>query len=107
MRTYKDIEFLGDSLECIREFPENARREAGYQLGRIQQGLQPDDFKPMQIIGAGVEEIRIRDNDGAFRVFYIARKKDVVYVLHAFKKKTQATPKREIEIAKKRYREIL
>ena len=75
MRTYKDIEFLGDSLECIREFPENARREAGYQLGRIQQGLQPYDFKPMQIIGAGVKEIRIRDNDGAFRDFILPGRK--------------------------------
>ncbi|MBR0252042.1 MAG: type II toxin-antitoxin system RelE/ParE family toxin [Synergistaceae bacterium] len=82
------------------------RREAGYQLDRVQHGLQPNDFKPMSVIGNGVEEIRIRDNTGAFRVFYVARKEDFVYVLHAFKKKSQTTPKKEIEIAQQRYKMI-
>ena len=102
----KNIQFLGNSLDCIREFPDDARREAGYQLSRVQQGLQPDDFKPMPIIGSGVEEIRIRDNEGAFRVFYISRRENIVYVLHAFKKKTQVTPKKEIEIARNRFKMI-
>lgn len=102
----KGIEFLGDSLDRIREFPDDAKREAGYQLGRVQVGLQPDDFKPMPTVGKGVEEIRIREDSGAFRVFYIARMKDRVYVLHAFQKKSQATPKRELDIARRRYQTL-
>ena len=102
----KGIEFLGDSLDRIREFPDDAKREAGYQLSRVQVGLQPDDFKPMPTVGKGVEEIRIREDSGAFRVFYIARMKDSVYVLHAFQKKSQATPKRELDIARRRYQTL-
>ena len=102
----KDIEFLGDTLERIREFPSDAKREAGYQLGRVQLGLQPDDFRPMPTVGRGVEEIRIREDSGAFRVFYIAKMKDMVYVLHAFQKKSQTTPKRELDIARERYKTL-
>ena len=99
----KPIEFLGDSLRSLREFPDDAKRDAGYQLDRVQHGLQPDDFKPMPTIGKGVEEIRVRDDTGAFRVIYTARLADAVYVLHAFQKKTQATSKRDIELAKQRF----
>ena len=99
----KPIEFLGDSLRSLREFPDDAKRDAGYQLDRVQHGLQPDDFKPMPAIGKGVEEIRVRDDTGAYRVIYTARLADAVYVLHAFQKKTQATSKRDIELAKQRF----
>ena len=99
----KPIEFLGDSLPRLREFPDDAKRDAGYQLDRVQHGLQPDDFKPMPTIGKGVEEIRIRDESGAYRVIYTARLADAVYVLHAFQKKTQATSKRDIDLAKQRF----
>ncbi|HEX7768501.1 MAG TPA: type II toxin-antitoxin system RelE/ParE family toxin [Dokdonella sp.] len=99
----KPIEFLGDSLRSLREFPDDAKRDAGYQLDRVQHGLQPDDFKPMPTIGKGVEEIRVRDDTGAYRVVYTARLADAVYVLHAFQKKTQATSKRDIELAKQRF----
>lgn len=99
----KPIEFLGDSLRSLREFPDDAKRDAGYQLDRVQHGLQPDDFKPMPTIGKGVEEIRVRDDSGAYRVIYTARLADAVYVLHAFQKKTQATSKRDIELAKQRF----
>ena len=99
----KPIEFLGDSLRSLREFPDDAKRDAGYQLDRVQHGLQPDDFKPMPTIGKGVEEIRVRDDTGAYRVIYTARLADAVYVLHAFQKKTQATSKRDIELAKRRF----
>ena len=75
----------------------------GYQLDHVQHGLQPDDFKPMPTIGKGVEEIRIRDDTGAYRVIYTARLADAVYVLHAFQKKTQATSKRDIDLAKQRF----
>ena len=99
----KPIEFLGDSLRSLREFPDDAKRDAGYQLDRVQHGLQPDDFKPMPTIGKGVEEIRVRDDTGAYRVIYTARLADAVYVLHAFQKKTQATSKRDIDLAKQRF----
>ncbi len=99
----KPVEFLGDSLKRIREFPTEARHDAGYQLERVQHGQQPDDFKPMPSIGRGVEEIRIRDDAGAWRIIYTARLVDAVYVLHAFEKKTRATSKREIELARRRF----
>ena len=99
----KPIEFLGDSLRSLREFPDDAKRDAGYQLDRVQHGLQPEDFKPMPTIGKGVEEIRVRDDSGTYRVIYTARLADAVYVLHAFQKKTQATSKRDIELAKQRF----
>lgn len=102
----KKICFLGDSPECLREFPENAKQDAGYQLDKVQRGAQPDDFKPMPSIGKGVEEIRISDEAGTYRVIYTARLVDAVYVLHAFQKRTQATSKRDIELASKRYAEL-
>ena len=102
----KPIQFLGDSLRCLREFPASARQDAGYQLCQVEQGRQPDDFKPMPAIGKGVEEIRIWDETGAFRVIYMARRAEAIYVLHAFQKKTQATAKRDLEIAKARFAQL-
>ena len=99
----KPIEFLGDSLQRLRAFPNDARQDAGYQLDRVQHGLQPDDFKPMPTIGKGVEEIRMRDDSGAFRVIYTVRLADAVHVLHAFRKTTRATSKRDIDLAKQRF----
>ncbi len=103
----KPVRFLGDSLQCLRDFPGDARHDAGYQLDKVQRGLQPDDFKSMPTIGKGVEEIRIRDDSGIYRVIYTARRADAVFVLHAFQKKTQRTSKREIEIAIARFREMM
>ena len=98
----KPVIFLGDSLERLKAFPENARRQAGFQLDRLQHGLAPDDFKPMATVGRGVEELRVRDASGAYRVIYIARLKEGVYVLHAFKKTTRKTSKADIELARAR-----
>lgn len=103
----KIVTFLGDSLKCLREFPEDARQDAGYQLDKVQRGEQPDDFKPMPSIGKGVEEIRIWDESGTYRVIYTARVADRVYVLHAFQKKTQATSKRDIDTAKERFNQLM
>jgi phage-related protein len=91
----------------LREFPEDARHDMGYQLDRVQRGLQPDDFKPMPSVGKGVEEIRVRDESGSYRVIYTARLADAVHVLHAFQKKTQATAKRDIDLAAERFRELM
>jgi phage-related protein len=103
----KKIQFLGDSLKSLREFPEDAKHDVGYQLDKVQRGEQPDDFKPMPSIGKGVEEIRVRDDSGIYRVIYTARLADAVYVLHAFQKKTQTTAKRDIALASKRYTELM
>ena len=103
----KPIAFLGSSLDDLREFPSAARSEAGYQLDRVQNGLDPVDFKPMPTIGKGVWEIRVKDETGQFRVIYIAKLKDAVYVLHCFQKKTQKTAVSDIELSNKRRRELL
>ncbi len=103
----KPVEFLGDSLKCLRDFPVDARQDAGWQLELVQRGKQPSDFKPMPAIGKGVEEIRVWDDAGTFRVIYTARLADAVYVLHAFQKKTQTTAKRDIEIAKARFAKLM
>ena len=102
----KRLEFLGDSLERLRDFPEGARKEAGVQLHKVQLGLEPSDWKPMKTIGPGVREIRIRDEAGAFRVLYVAHIGDAVFVLHAFQKKAQRTAKADLDIAASRFRHV-
>lgn len=103
----KSVRFLGNSLKALRDFPEDARHDAGYQIDMVQRGEQPDDFKPMPNIGKGVEEIRVWDESGTYRVVYTARLADVVIVLHAFQKKTQATSKRDVDLAKERFTEFI
>ena len=99
--------FLGDSLKCLREFPEDARQDAGYQLDRVQRGDQPYDFKPMPSIGKGVEEIRVWQDSGSYRVVDTARFTDAVYVLHAFQKKTQVTSRRDMGLGKQRFSQLM
>jgi phage-related protein len=101
----KPIVFLGSSLDDRRSFLADARRQAGYQLNRVQRGLDPDDWRPMPSIGAGVREIRVRERAGACRVIYVATFVDAVYVLHAFQKKTRQTAKRDLDLAGSRLRE--
>jgi phage-related protein len=103
----KLLKFRGSSLDDLRSFPGTARREAGYQLNRVQSGFDPTDWKPMHTVGQGAREIRIRDKDGAFRVIYVAKFKSAVYVLHCFQKKTQTTSKADIDLAESRYRELV
>jgi phage-related protein len=103
----KPIRFLGDSLKSLREFPADARSNAGRQLLLVQRGETPGDFKAMPSIGKGVEEIRIWDEFGTYRVIYTARLADAVYVLHAFQKKSRATSKRDIEIAQQRFLHLI
>jgi phage-related protein len=79
----KRVTFHGDSLDRLRDFPEEARREAGHELYQVQMGRDPSDWKSMPIIGPGVREIRIRDASGAYRVIYIAAFADAVHVLHS------------------------
>ncbi len=103
----KPVEFRGSALDDLRAFPEVARREAGHQLDQAQHGREPDDWKPMNTVGRGVREIRIRDAAGAFRVLYVAKFDDAVYVLHCFQKKSQKTSKADLNLAAQRYRDLL
>lgn len=105
--TMKDLEFRGSSLGDLRDFPQTAMRDVGHQLDRVQKGLAPDDAKPMPTIGAGVMELRIWDEAGTFRVVYVAKFEDAVYVLHCFKKKTPQTSQPDIELARKRFKELV
>jgi phage-related protein len=101
----KSLRFVGSSLDDLKNFPSEARRQAGFDLDAVQRGHEPRDWKPMQGIGPGVREIRIHLL-GEWRVMYVANFTDAVYILHAFQKKTQRTGQREIEIARRRYRQI-
>jgi len=93
-------------LEDLAGFPAAARRKAGFQLFLVQEGDDPDDWKPMPGIGPGVREIRIRERDGAFRVIYVATFQDAVHVLHCFQKKSQKTSAGDIDLARRRYKEL-
>ena len=99
----KPIVWIGSSRDDVRRFPREARRKAGLELRAVQRGQEPTDFKPMPSVGPGVYEIRIHVPD-AYRVFYVAKFEEAVYVLHAFQKKTQKTAKHNIEIGRQRYR---
>jgi phage-related protein len=107
MMGLRPIEFRGSALEDLRAFPQAARRATGFQLDQVQRGRDPDDWKPMNGIGAGVKEIRIRESAGAFRVLYLARFEDAIYVLHCFQKKTQKTRKADLDLAGRRYRDLM
>src|ERR1700732_4395400 len=96
---FKPVTFHGGSLDDLRNFSREARHEAGHQLYRIQVGLDPADWKPMPMIGAGVREIRIRDAEGTYRVIYVANLPDAIHVLHAFQKKSQKTAQRDLDLA--------
>lgn len=101
----KALNFVGSSLDDLRNFPDEARRAAGFELYSVQCGLEPSDCRPMQIIGPGVKEIRIHVL-GEWRVIYVAKFPSAVYVLHAFQKKSQKTDRRHIDLARNRYRQI-
>ena len=102
----KPVRFVGTAREDLAAFPEPARRTAGYELFMVQVGREPSDFKPMPDVGHGVHEIRVGDRAGTFRVIYVARFNEAIYVLHAFQKKTPKTSRVDIEVARRRYRLI-
>ena len=104
----KAVIWMGRSKEDLVDFPEDCRREAGYQLERVQRGEEPKDWKPMATVGAGVREIRIHEPSGAFRVIYLATRPEGVYVLHCFQKKSKrgiATPQKDLELIRQRLSE--
>ncbi len=103
----KPIQFRGSSLADLRDFPDGARREAGFQLGLVELGRDPFDWKPMVTTGSGVKEIRIREPEGSFRVIYVAKFETAVFVLHCFQKKTQTTSQKDIGVATQRYKNLV
>jgi phage-related protein len=99
------LRFLGTAKDDLTAFPTSAKTRAGYELFMVQIGREPDDWKPMPSVGVGGCEIRVRDKAGAFRVVYVAKFRNAVYVLHAFQKKSQKTSRRDIDLARARYRD--
>lgn len=107
MSDTKEIRWVGSSHEDLLAFPNEPRRTAGFQLGKVQAGLEPDDWKPFNEIGTGTREIRIQEPSGIYRVMYVAKFEEAIYVLHCFQKKTQATSKQDKDIAQARYRAVV
>jgi len=107
MGNEKPIYWIGTSYKDLLEFPSGARQDAGYQLHRIQNGLDPEDWKPFQTVGAGVKELRISDDGNAFRIMYVAKFSGKIYALHSFQKKTKKTSTQDIRIARNRYNAIV
>lgn len=104
----KPLQFWEQSVvNDYRKFPADIQDDGGYQLDRLQQGLDPDDFKPMAVIGAGAFELRLRDDSNAYRVIYVVKFEDAVWVLHAFQKTTQKTSNKDIQLAKERFAKLL
>ncbi len=107
MSNVKPVTWVDTSLADVKEFPAEARRKVGFQLDKVQNGENPDNWKPFSEIGAGVQEIRISEDSGIYRVMYVAKFEESVYVLHAFQKKTQTTSKHDKDLAKSRYQQVL
>lgn len=106
----KVLQWMGSSRREIQEFPEAARQQAGGELRRVQRGLMPRDWKPVESVGPGACEIRIRTAEAGtvqHRVIYVARFDSAVFVLHAFAKKTPKIQKHDLELARRRYRQML
>src|SRR5258707_12665137 len=100
----RQIRWVGSAYDDLLAFPRDARKEAGFQLGKVQAGLEPADWKPFDGVGAGTRELRLKDASGIYRVMYVAKFEEAIYVLHCFQKKTQVTGKRDKAIAAARYR---
>jgi len=103
----KAILWVGSAYDDLRAFPKEVRKHAGFELGKVQAGIDPLDWKPFDDVGAGAREIRIRDASGIYRVMYVAKFEEAIYVLHCFQKKTQATSKQDKAIAMARYRAVM
>lgn len=102
----KQVIWMGNSREALKRLPEAAQNALGFELFRVQCGLDPKDWKPVSSVGAGVREIRVRDQMGIFRMIYLAIRPEGIYVLHCFQKKTPQTSRPDLELATKRFRAI-
>ena len=102
----KPIRWLGDSLNRVRKFSPEAQRLVGTELRHVQEGEMPADWKPIRTVGPGVNEIRVHA-ESEYRALYVAKFAESVYVLHAFEKQARKTPKHDIDLAEKRYRDLI
>lgn len=102
----QQVVWMGSSKEDLKSFPSAVMDDMGYQLFLVQCGLEPDNWKPMAGIGMGVREIRVKDVSGIFRTVYLATRPEALYVLHCFQKKTEQTAPRDIELARRRFKDI-
>jgi phage-related protein len=103
----KDLKFRGKLPKgSLRIFQACAAR-GEIPTRPLANGLEPEDFKSMSDVETGMQEIRIKDEAGIFRVLYVARFEDAVYVLHCFQKKTQRTANSDLDLASKRYAELV
>lgn len=103
----KEIVWVGSSKADLRALPPTARSELGFDLRLVQTGEQPRDWSPMKDVGPGVIEIRVRTEDGTFRVLYVAKFSEGIYVLHAFQKKTRKTARFDLDLARSRYAAVV
>lgn len=101
-----EVAWLGDSRDALRSFPVRVQGDLGYALYQVQLGQRPPDSKPMKTVGAGVYELRDQDERAWYRVFYLKKIADVIYVLHCFEKRTAQTEKKDIEVAKERFKRV-
>lgn len=107
MKRPRTVVFLGSSKKDLQDFPEAARHDLGHGLWVVQNDREPKDWKPMPSVGPGVRELRTQETSGAFRAIYVVKIADKVLVLHAFQKRTQQTAQKDIDLAKRRYREVI
>lgn len=105
----KNVAFVGNSQEEMQDLPKVIRKAIGFQIHLLQEGLEPDDFKPLPTVGRGVYEIRVRNARGqnTGRCFYVVKFDEAIFILHAFEKKQQKTPKMNLEKGQERYKELL
>lgn len=101
----KPVRFMGSAKTELSAFPDSAKLRAGHELFMVQVGREPDDWKAMSSVGAGVCEIRMRDRTGQYRLIYVASFGTAIYVLHAFQKKSRKTSGLDLKLARRRYRE--
>jgi phage-related protein len=106
MQWDKEIRWVGSSFDDLLAFPDEARRKAGFQLGKVQAGLDPDDWEPFAAVGSGTREIRINEANGIYRVMYVTKFVEAIYVLHCFQKQSQVTSRHDRDIAEARYRAV-
>lgn len=103
----KAAEFLGDSRARLCAFPEKAQAALGYSLHLIQIGEEPSNWKPMTDIGDAVYELREQADKRAFRLAYIARFEEAIYVLHVFEKKTAKTAPKDKAVIEQRFKALV
>ena len=96
----------GDSRDVLQAFPEGVRQNLGFQLWQLQRGERPSDYRPLPSIGKSVFELRDQDERAWYRVVYLSRISDVIYVLHCFEKRSREMSKRDFEKAKQRLKAV-